>query len=134
MPLLIEYALRYRAVRHADLTLVLAGDGPVTVPADTSGVRDLGYLDLAAKTAAYAAAAVVCQPSVDESFSIVLMEAWLAGTPVLVHARCPVTTHHVFQSGGGLAFDGFTSSRKRWTSSSRTARDGNGSDAGPRLH
>ena len=33
VPLLIEYALRYRAVRRADLTLVLAGDGPVTAPA-----------------------------------------------------------------------------------------------------
>jgi glycosyltransferase involved in cell wall biosynthesis len=107
VPLLIEYALRYRAVRRADLTLVLAGDGPVTAPADTLGVRDLGYLDPAAKAAAYAAAAVICQPSVNESFSIVLMEAWLAGTPVLVHARCPVTTHHVFQAGGGLAFDDF---------------------------
>jgi len=50
---------------------------------------------------------VVCQPSVNESFSIVLMEAWLAETPVLVHARCPVTTHHVFQAGGGLAFEDF---------------------------
>ena len=50
------------------------------------GVRDLGYLDPAGKAAAYAAATVVCQPSVNESFSIVLMEAWLAGTPVLVHA------------------------------------------------
>ena len=49
----------------------------------------------------------MCQPSVNESFSIVLMEAWLAGTPVLVHARCPVTTHHVFQAGGGLAFEDF---------------------------
>jgi hypothetical protein len=28
------------------------------------------------------------------------MEAWLAGTPVLVHARCPVTTHHVFRARG----------------------------------
>ena len=62
---------------------------------------------LAAKAAAYAAAAVVCQPSVNESFSIVLMEAWLAGTPVLVHARCSVTTHHVFRAGGGLAFEDF---------------------------
>jgi glycosyltransferase involved in cell wall biosynthesis len=107
VPLLIEYALRYRAVRRADLTLVLAGDGPVTAPANTPGVRDLGYLDPAMKAAAYAAAAVVCQPSVNESFSIVLMEAWLAETPVLVHARCPVTTHHVFQAGGGLAFEDF---------------------------
>jgi glycosyltransferase involved in cell wall biosynthesis len=107
VPLLIEYALRYRAVRRADLTLVLAGDGPVTAPPDTAGVRDVGYLDPAAKAAAYAAATVVCQPSVNESFSIVLMEAWLAGTPVLVHARCPVTTHHVFRAGGGLAFEDF---------------------------
>lgn len=107
VPLLIQYALRYRAMRRVDLTLVLAGDGPVTAPPGTAGVRDLGYLDPAAKAAAYAAATVVCQPSVNESFSIVLMEAWLAGTPVLVHARCPVTTHHVFQAGGGLAFEDF---------------------------
>ena len=107
VPLLIEYALRYRAVRRSDLTLVLAGDGPVTAPSGTPGVRDLGYLDPAEKTAAYAAATVVCQPSVNESFSIVMMEAWLAGTPVLVHARCPVTTYHVFRAGGGLAFEDF---------------------------
>jgi glycosyltransferase involved in cell wall biosynthesis len=107
VPLLIEYALRYRARRRPDLTLVLAGDGPVTAPPDTPGVRDLGYLDAVAKAAAYAAATVVCQPSVNESFSIVLMEAWLVGTPVLVHARCPVTTHHVFRAGGGLAFEDF---------------------------
>ena len=49
VPLLIEYALRYRALRRADLTLVLAGDGPVTAPPDTPGVRDLGYLDPAAQ-------------------------------------------------------------------------------------
>ena len=107
VPLLIEYALRYRAGRRSDLTLVLAGDGPVTAPPDTPGVRDLGYLDAAEKAAAYAAATAVCQPSVNESFSIVLMESWLAGTPVLVHARCPVTTHHVLRAGGGLAFDDF---------------------------
>jgi glycosyltransferase involved in cell wall biosynthesis len=107
VPLLIQYALRYRAVRRSDLTLVLAGDGPVTAPAGAPGVRDLGYLDAAAKAAAYAAATIVCQPSVNESFSIVLMEAWLAGTPVLVHARCPVTTHHVVHARGGLAFEDF---------------------------
>ena len=107
VPLLIEYALRYRGLRRPDLTLVLAGDGPVTAPPGTPGVRDLGYLDAAAKAAAYAAATIVCQPSVNESFSIVLMEAWLAGTPVLVHARCAVTTHHVLSAGGGLAFEDF---------------------------
>jgi glycosyltransferase involved in cell wall biosynthesis len=105
--LLIEYVRRYRETHDRRVTLVLAGDGPVGAPPDAEGIRDLGYLDATEKAAAYAAATVVCQPSVNESFSIVLMEAWLAGTPALVHAGCPVTTHHVFQAGGGLAFGDF---------------------------
>jgi glycosyltransferase involved in cell wall biosynthesis len=105
--LLIEYLRRYRETRDPAVTLVLAGEGPVTAPAGTEGVRDLGYLDPAEKAAAYAAATVVCQPSLNESFSIVLMEAWLAGTPVLVHARCTVTSHHVYAAGGGLTFGDF---------------------------
>jgi glycosyltransferase involved in cell wall biosynthesis len=107
VPLLVQYALRYRAAHRPDLTLVLAGEGPVTAPPGARGVRDLGYLEPADKAAAYAAATVVCQPSVNESFSIVLMEAWLAGTPVLVHGRCAVTTHHVFRADGGLVFEDF---------------------------
>jgi glycosyltransferase involved in cell wall biosynthesis len=107
VPLLIEYVRRYRETHRRPVTLVLAGDGPVTAPPGTPGVRDLGYLDPREKADAYAAATVVCQPSVNESFSIVLMEAWLLGTPVLVHARCPVTTYHVFRAHGGLAFGDF---------------------------
>jgi glycosyltransferase involved in cell wall biosynthesis len=104
VPLLIQYLLRYRETHRADVTLVLAGDGPVTAPRGARGIRDLGYLAPLEKAAAYAAATVVCQPSVNESFSIVLMEAWLAGTPVLVHAACPVTTYHTARAEGGLAF------------------------------
>jgi glycosyltransferase involved in cell wall biosynthesis len=48
--------------------------------------------------------AFLCQPSTNESFSIVLMEAWMLGTPVVVHARCAVTKHHVIESQGGLYF------------------------------
>ncbi len=107
VPLLIQYILRYRRTHGARVTLVLAGEGPVGVPPGMAGVRDLGYLDAAEKAAAYAAATVVCQPSVNESFSIVLMEAWLQGTPVLVHAGCAVTTYHAFRADGGLAFGDF---------------------------
>jgi glycosyltransferase involved in cell wall biosynthesis len=44
----------------------------------------------------------LCQPSTNESFSIVLMEAWMVGTPVVVHGECAVTRHHVVESCGGL--------------------------------
>jgi glycosyltransferase involved in cell wall biosynthesis len=46
----------------------------------------------------------LCQPSTNESFSIVIMESWMMGTPVVVHANCAVTRHHVVESGGGLYF------------------------------
>lgn len=43
-------------------------------------------------------------PSVNESFSIVIMESWMLGVPVIVHSGCAVTRHHVTESGGGLYF------------------------------
>lgn len=46
----------------------------------------------------------LCQPSTNESFSIVIMEAWMVGTPVVVHGQCAVTRQHVVESGGGLYF------------------------------
>ena len=38
-----------------------------------------------------------------EAFSFVVMESWLAGTPVVVSNRCAVTTGHCARSGGGVA-------------------------------
>ena len=46
----------------------------------------------------------LCQPSTNESFSIVMMEAWLLGVPSVVHASCPVTRAHAVTSAGGLYF------------------------------
>jgi len=101
---LLTFFLAYRNARpDRSLKLVLAGSGPLTMP-DRPDVIPLGFLDTADLHDAYAAALVLCQPSLVESFSIVLMEAWLAGTPVLVHGDCPVTRDHVMCSNGGLYF------------------------------
>ena len=84
------------------LSLVVAGDGQIVEP--HPGVIDLPRFDEDEKRSAYAGALALCQPSTNESFSIVLMEAWLEGTPVLVNAGCPVTRQHAVDSGGGLWF------------------------------
>ena len=63
-----------------------------------------GVLPSADKYDALAAADVFCNPSVNESFSIVLMEAWLCGTPVLVNHGCKVTREFAFQGRGGLTY------------------------------
>lgn len=67
-------------------------------------VLDLPHLDERDKQRLLRHALYLCQPSTNESFSIVIMEAWMVGTPVVVHAACPVTRHHVEVSRGGLYF------------------------------
>lgn len=106
-PLLLQYFLRYLIDRGGagGLKLVLIGTQPALIPpAGREAVIDLGFVDLQDKYDAYAAAEVFVQPSLMESFSIVIMEAWLAGTPVLVHSDCAVTRGHVEAAGGGLHF------------------------------
>jgi glycosyltransferase involved in cell wall biosynthesis len=105
-PLLVDYYARYRFT-HPDspLKLVLIGSGGVRVPERLGrDVLDLGFVPARDKLDAYAAALALCQPSLLESFSIVMMEAWLAGAPVLVHSGCPVTREHCLASNGGLFF------------------------------
>jgi glycosyltransferase involved in cell wall biosynthesis len=100
---LVENFLAYKRERHSDLKLVLMGEGVQETPKHPDIFR-IGFQSEHAKRDAYAAATLLCQPSLMESFSIVVMEAWLAGIPVLVHAHCPVTSYYSAQSNGGLVF------------------------------
>lgn len=100
---LLELFGRYRAEYNPPVTLTLVGEGG-GIDLARPGVRALGALSTADLRDAYAAADLFCQPSLNESFSIVIMEAWQQRRPVLVHAACAVTTEHVAQSGGGWAF------------------------------
>lgn len=68
-------------------------------------IIDCEHVSEAEKQSLLKNALCLVQPSRNESFSIVMMESWLQGTPTVVHARCEVTKHHVLQSGGGLYFD-----------------------------
>jgi len=89
---------------HPDVRLILIGPGRVALPDGEERIIDLGFVSEQDKRDAYAAATVLCQPSLNESFSLVMMEAWACGTPCLVHGDCRVTRDHVVASGGGLYF------------------------------
>jgi glycosyltransferase involved in cell wall biosynthesis len=108
VPLLVEYFCRYKDLFPGDLRLVLIGDGLISIPPGHSEeVIDLGFLSEQEKHDAYAGAIALCQPSVNESFSIVLLEAWALGTPALVHEKCGPTRDHCQASNGGLYFSSF---------------------------
>jgi glycosyltransferase involved in cell wall biosynthesis len=109
VPLLVDYFCRYKEIYGGDLKLVLLGDGSLLIPkSHEQDVVELGFIPVQDKHDAYAAALALCQPSLNESFSLVIMESWLAETPVLVHERCAVTRDHCLAGSGGLFFDSFT--------------------------
>lgn len=105
VPLIIDYFCRYKKTSSSDLKLVLIGSGSVEIPSEfEEDIIDLGFIPLQDKYDAYAAATILCQPSINESFSIVIMESWLCNVPVLVNANCAVTKEHCVNSNGGLYF------------------------------
>jgi glycosyltransferase involved in cell wall biosynthesis len=107
-PLLIDYYAQYLDRHKTDVKLLLIGSGAVDIPQrHRDNIVDLGFIPVQDKYDAYHAASFLCQPSVNESFSIVLMEAWLTETPALVHGHCDVTKEHCQLSNGGLYFTNY---------------------------
>ncbi len=89
-----------------DIQLVLIGGGNIAIPEHIKNrVHDLGFVDYQDKYDAYSAALFLCQPSVNESFSIVIMESWITGRPVLVSGKCEVTKNFAIECNGGLYFN-----------------------------
>jgi glycosyltransferase involved in cell wall biosynthesis len=101
---LVSFFVGYKRLRPGPLKLVLMGRGPLSIPSH-SDILSIGFQDEQDKRDVFAAATVLCQPSLWESFSIVIMESWLAGVPVIVHGGCEVTRYHVLRSNGGLYYE-----------------------------
>lgn len=104
--LLARFFAAYKGRRPGPLKLVYAGPVIDPVPAHPD-IIVAGVVDETVKWGLLEGAAALVSPSPFESFSIVLIEAWTAGTPVLVNASCLATTEHVRRSGGGLTFSGY---------------------------
>lgn len=111
--LLNHFAKYVRRNSRTEIKLVFIGGGKIDIPSELKKyVFDLGYVDIQDKYDAYAAAYMLCNPSFFESFSIVIMESWLAKRPVLVSEQCKVTTNFCQESNGGLYFDSYLSFEK----------------------
>jgi glycosyltransferase involved in cell wall biosynthesis len=103
---LARFFAAYKRRRPGPLALVFAGP-VVHPPEEHPDIVVTGALSEEGKWSALAGAEVLVSPSANESFSIVLLEAWSAGRPALVNARCAATSEHVRRSHGGLAFGGY---------------------------
>ena len=106
-PALARLWAAYRRRRPDAPKLVFVG--PVHDAAEAAlqdpGIVLAGRTPEDVKWGALAAADLLIAPSAQESFSLVVLEAWLAGRPVLVNGRCGPTVEHCRRSQGGLWFD-----------------------------
>lgn len=100
---LVEFARSGRSDRAT--TLVLIGQDMMGLTREP-GIIPLGYVSDTEKHEALASATVFIMPSAHESLSLVTLEAWQHGVPVLTTARSQVVLDHVRASQGGLYYDG----------------------------
>lgn len=88
--------------------LALALVGPVVDRPDPHpDIVVTGPVDEAVKWGALRGAVALVHPGGYEAFSLVVVEAWSAGVPVVVNGRCAATREHVERSAGGFSFDSY---------------------------
>jgi glycosyltransferase involved in cell wall biosynthesis len=103
---LFAYFRKFRQETGADVDLVLAGRTVVPIP-DDPHVRHVGFITEQEKVTALRQCALLVMPSPYESLSVITLEAWKLGVPVLANARCRVLMGQCLRANGGLFYHGY---------------------------
>jgi len=96
----------YKKRNPGNLRLVLVGSRNNDIP-DSDDIINLGPVFGDQKFAIMNRAEILINPSAFESFSLVIAEAWLSGTPTLVNATCAVLKGQSSRSNGGLWYENY---------------------------
>lgn len=103
---LFEYFIRYKKLHPGSLKLVLIGKAVIEVPKHED-IVSLGFVSDEDKFDGIAGSQFLVLPSVFESLSMVVLEAFSLGRPVLVNGKCEVLRGHCEKCGGGFYYRGF---------------------------
>lgn len=99
---LINAFRSYKAlVPGSKIKLVLAGTATEYFGDAANDIISLGHVSENGKARLLKACLALAQPSRNESFSRVMIEAWNAGRPVLVHADCDAMAIPLSRTGAG---------------------------------
>jgi glycosyltransferase involved in cell wall biosynthesis len=108
LPTLLDYARRYSEQHPGRFRFVFMGQGEVAIPRE-KWAQDLGFVGEEEKNQVLAEADALVQLSHFESLSLVALEAWGVGTPVIASATCPVLAGHIERCRGGQTVADFES-------------------------
>jgi glycosyltransferase involved in cell wall biosynthesis len=101
---LFDQFLAYQDRTGRALDLVLIGRPVLEVPAHPR-IRHLGFVSDEDKFDVMAAANLLVMPSYYESLSMVALESWALGRPVLANAHCDVLLGQCLRSNAGLYYE-----------------------------
>jgi len=101
VPELLDFYLRLLREVDLDLTLVLMGKSVIDIPQHPK-VKYLGFMQDEEKFDALVGAEFLIIPSQFESLSIVALEAWAVGKPVVANGRTEVLQGQCRRSNAGL--------------------------------
>ena len=100
---LFNFFEHYSASLVDGMHLVLIGTPHIPIPKHPR-IHHLGFLEDQDKYDAMAASEVLIMPSYLESLSMVALEAWAMGKPVLANAKCDVLQGQCLRSNAGLFY------------------------------
>ena len=103
---LFSHFERYSVMYPHGLDLLLIGSSVIPVPKHPR-IRHLGFLSDEDKFDALAASDLLIMPSRYESLSMVALEAWALGKPVLANGFCDVLRGQCVRSNAGLYYETF---------------------------
>ncbi|EMO52939.1 glycosyltransferase family 4 protein [Leptospira noguchii] len=104
---MVEWFLEWKKKSYFPHTLKIAGKIVSKIPKkilENQNVEFLGFVEENTKLNLIDNCSCLINSSPLESFSIVLMEAWLKEKPVLVNSRSDVLKGHCIRSNGGLFY------------------------------
>ncbi|MFK7823687.1 MAG: glycosyltransferase family 4 protein [Oligoflexales bacterium] len=100
---LCHYFVNFNKKIGGHLTLVFAGKKICELP-NRDDVVHVGFVSDQEKIHLIQDSLVVCIPSLFESLSMVLLEAWSLNTPTLVNGNCDVLKGHNTRGSGGFYY------------------------------
>ena len=100
---LFEFFEHYSASLVDGMHLVLIGTAHVPIPKHPR-IHHVGFVEDQDKYDAMAASEALIMPSYLESLSMVALEAWAMGKPVLANAKCDVLQGQCIRSNAGLYY------------------------------
>lgn len=100
---LCHFFVNYNEKTGKKLTLVFAGKKICGLP-NRDDVIHAGFVSEQEKSVLLRNAVAVCIPSLFESLSMVLLEAWSLKTPTLVNGNCDVLKGHSNRGNGGFYY------------------------------